>query len=241
MRIDLREIKTYVITTNPVRRAFVEAQLATVGMTAEYVEGVRCSPKIVGCGLSHLKALSRGPTLPILILEDDIAVSEDFRPIVDVPYNSTGPDPNAIYLGCSSWGSDGKRGVQFGTRAEPYHLKRYGKEWLRVFNMCSSHAILYFDEGFATAARRMIQKSILDGIPFDVGLANLQDIHGERWWVITPRKPFFYQSAKVGGAEDATRHSLLDIGGLVLDGDQSGEMNSARESRAESRAFSLET
>src|SRR5574339_528748 len=135
MRIDLREIKTYVITTNPVRRAFVEKQLASVGMTAEYVEGVRAHPKIVGCGLSHIKVLRQPFSLkPFLVLEDDVAVTEDFRPVIDI--FDLWP---LAYLGVSTWGIEGEKtivGIPNGTRAT-----RFDDDWLQIHNMLSGHAI----------------------------------------------------------------------------------------------------
>lgn len=204
MQIDLRKIPTFVITLgNPARFDFVSRQLNRAGIQPRFVQGIKCNPGIIGCALSHLRVLEIAPEPPFLVLEDDVAVSSDFTPIVNVPYDSCGASISGVYLGVSTWGSDGKRGVQNGTIAQ-----EHAPGWLRVFNMCSSHAILYLEQMYVDAAHRRIWQSILDETPFDVGLANLQSVDDERHHILTPEKPFFYQAACVGGHEEATRNPL---------------------------------
>ena len=61
-------------------------------------EGTRPSEKhYVGVAKSHMGCiLESRENLPTLIFEDDVAVTEDFNPIIEVP-----DDTDAIYLGTS--------------------------------------------------------------------------------------------------------------------------------------------
>lgn len=208
MRIDLREIPAYVISVNPVRAEHVKKQLAAVGITPTIVDGVRCSPAIIGCGLSHLAVLLYQITsVPFLVLEDDAAVTEDFQPVIDVPEVAHG-----AYLGVSTWGvAVGPNGVSKQAFTNSSRASEFDETWLRVHNMCSSHAILYTSENFVESAKSSHIECLTRGIAFDVGLARLQT----PLVMLTPIKPFFYQDARVGGNEADTRQPLTPTEVLV--------------------------
>lgn len=204
MHIDLTKIRTFVISGNPVRRDFIISQLAKTGITPEFVEGIKVDPGIIGCGLSHAKILSEKTPTPFLVLEDDCSVTEWFQPTMDIP-NYT----DCVYLGVSTWGVVPEAptvGTNFATTSTWFN-----ETFLRLKNMCSSHAILYTSSAFVQTAREAILRGILDGTPFDVELAKLQ----EKYLALTPRKPLFKQDARVGGHETATSSPLIPQASLV--------------------------
>lgn len=196
--VDLRKIPVFVITCDERRRVRIGSQLASVGITPTFIEGIKCSPGIIGCGLSHLKILSRHcSNMPFLVLEDDCALTEAFLSTIELPLEA-----DAIYLGVSNWGARAGQStaVHWGTRATCFDEK-----WLRIHNMCSTHAILYRGLDHLIDARRTITDHIFAGIPFDIGLALIQNEH----IVLTPNEPFFYQSAEFGGNQADTEHALI--------------------------------
>jgi hypothetical protein len=202
LNINLLEIPCYVITVNPRREAFVKGQLARVGITPTFVQGVKCQPGIVGCGLSHLRILREKHKPPFLVLEDDVAVTEDFRPIIELPNPSEEPCPGRVYLGISTWGirpTEYARGINHAAR-----VTRVNDEWLEVHNMLSGHAILYVSWSYVGILTEMVTDKLTHGIPFDIAFAEYQG-RGAAW---TPNRPFFYQSAEVGGNEADTRQPL---------------------------------
>ena len=59
MIIDLKKIPILLLNLeeDAERRRFVESQLAAFGLSANVIQGVGCQPSLVGCALSHLRAL----------------------------------------------------------------------------------------------------------------------------------------------------------------------------------------
>jgi len=136
---------------------------------------------VIGCGLSHLALLQKiKPTS--LILEDDIETTDQFKETLEVP-----EDCDAIYLGVSNHGY--VRRHPFGIRGVVLASK-YSEDYLRVFNMCSTHAILYTSERYINACIDIINKCLSDGVAFDVGLASIH----RHFNILTPHSPWFYQS-----------------------------------------------
>jgi hypothetical protein len=146
---------------------------------------------IVGCGMSHHRLLSSiKPNT--LILEDDIAKTDYANNIL--PAVPEGVD--AIYLGVSRYG--------FVNR--PFALEdtvlaaRYDQNYKKIYNMCSTHAILYLSQRYIDACSKIIQDCLDNNIPFDLGLATLHRYFN----ILTPNEPMFYQD----GQEWATNIAL---------------------------------
>ena len=201
-RIDLHEIPCFVINCKDhvEKRAFMERQLADLGMRFEIVRGVRADPGWIGVALSHLKVLRlTRAEVPFLVLEDDCLFNERFRSVWDVP-----AEADALYLGASefglktpgefSWGSQGK------VRWEPYD-----HTYLRVFNMLARHAVVYLSADYC---ERVIQSQIValtnHSLPYpgDIGCAMLHASHV----VLTPNDPICRQTNR-----DSTALSLREL------------------------------
>ena len=56
--IDLRKIPVLVLNMKEdvAKREFMEGQLKKLGYQCEFIEGIRCEPKSLGCALTHFKA-----------------------------------------------------------------------------------------------------------------------------------------------------------------------------------------
>lgn len=198
MLVDLRTIPVFVITCgSDDRRSHILAHMEHDGIHPEFIDGIKCNPGIIGCGLSHLKVLSSNPKTPFMVLEDDCATSAEFDRTIDVP-----TDVDAVYLGVSVWGA-----LKHQTTAVKWGAKstRFDARFLRLHNMCSSHAILYTAARHVKESSRIILDCILRGIPFDIGLALLQSEH----LVLTPNIPWYYQAARLGGNQDDTEKALI--------------------------------
>lgn len=145
--------------------------------------GVKHTHSVVGCGMSHLDILE--DTKPMtLILEDDIEVTPHFKESFKIPEGT-----DAVYLGVSDHGyikisPQGHRGAVLATQ--------YTNDYKRVFNMCSTHAILYTSERYIKAAREIISKCLASNVAFDLGLASIH----RHFNIITPNDPWFYQTGQ---------------------------------------------
>jgi len=162
----------------------VTGQLRGSGVTFKRFSGTPHAKGIIGCGMSHKALLSQIDPIT-LILEDDINITDDFT--LSYPY----PDEaDAIYLGVSKWGyiSPYATGIK-----DSVIFTDFSDEYLRVHNMCSTHAILYLSEKYITAAKEKIEECLKTSFPFDLGLAS---IHKD-FIILAPRVPLFYQESKV--------------------------------------------
>jgi hypothetical protein len=181
--LDLRAVPSLLLNLDSQvqRLASVKERLDLVGISFERFSGVLHSKGVVGCGMSHFSILSQ-ITPDTLVLEDDVVFTEDWNPILEIP-----DEADAIYLGASRWG----RLPLNPTRAfnDCVLASQYTSSWKRVFNMCSTHAILYLNEDFIKAASNIIETCLNENIPFDLGMAKIQ----KEFIVLTPNKPMVYQ------------------------------------------------
>jgi hypothetical protein len=190
IQIDLRQCQTKVISLpeDHARRGSVSALCESLGLSYELIDAIKCSPGHVGCGLSHLKALRAAEgQLPLLVLEDDIAVSEHYTPILTVP-----DDADAVWLGASIFGA-----VSIVNYVGFIHMQLADEaehDLLRVHNLLSTHAILYLTERFRRAAVNSITKCVVDlGRPPDCGLAMIESDFN----VYAVKEMRFYQAAEL--------------------------------------------
>jgi hypothetical protein len=127
----------------------------------------------MGVGLAQLNAMRQcQPSLPSLILEDDVDITPHFNPILDIPDNT-----DAVYLGVSTAGN-------------PFGIK-INQNYARIFNVLAAHAIIYISPTFLSAAMTASKECLIDKLaPFDIAMSNLLSSYN----VLTPIRPYFYQS-----------------------------------------------
>tara|TARA_Y100000310_G_scaffold333874_1_gene412335 strand:- start:296 stop:955 length:660 start_codon:yes stop_codon:yes gene_type:complete len=186
MKIDIRDVRCCWVNLDKDKdnAASMVKQFDEIGLknherlSARIVEPPSDTPKTIyhyrGCAQSHIDILdNENNELPLLILEDDAKITEDFNPIIEVP-----DDTDAVYLGTSH--GDGN-----------YIAMDIGNGFARIGKIFATHAILYLTDKY----RKVISETAKDFVykrntPFDLGCAWQQTRH----MVVAPHKPYFYQA-----------------------------------------------
>lgn len=185
MEIDIRQVKTYVISlkTEIQRRESMKNVLSDFS-NWEFVDALDVRGKFpywIGCGLSHRKTLETA-VYPCLVLEDDVERTKWYRNTIDLC------DDNICYLGLSLWGTKSGRseyqGIEFSKINEDISTVKY---------MTSGHAIYYPNKELAYKFYEGIYEQLfVQTRPFDELYARMQtevETH-------CLNKPLFYQNCK---------------------------------------------
>ena len=152
--------------------------------------GMRDSSVRRGCTLAHITALEKQDSTPFLILEDDCVLLKQLDTI-DPP-----EDADAIYLGISGWGRTS------GNSCEGINIGKTVGQFTRIYNMLSTHAILYLSKKYVHESIITCKKSYDADAYVDVALADtLQKNHN----VYALTHPMFYQSSSA----DITKNNLF--------------------------------
>jgi hypothetical protein len=167
--------------------------------------GIPQDSVFLGCFLSQLKALKLGRELnrPFVILEDDVCLNK-FEAELELP-----EDSQCVYLGISSWSlypSKDSNLAKLGGNITDY----IDPKICRIFNMLSSHSIMYIDMNYVDKLIRELESNLSgnsifsavenipmkyfgsDILPCDVIMANCQ--YYNRIYAL--RNPIFYQEGK---------------------------------------------
>lgn len=205
MYIDIRDFPVYYINidSQPERKDFAVNTLKGMGFTdINRVSGIEHHNPTVGCALSHLKVMSdKSISTPFLLVEDDIKYTGCDKFAYEVPNNV-----DSLFLGTSIWG----RFLNFNGQFVQY--KKVNQDIVRVYNMLSTHAIMYFNEYYREHLSRVAYHSayeIQDHL--DVGYAETQRYYN----VYSVNTPVFKQNThqSVG-----TSMPIIEMG---MDEDQS--------------------
>ena len=192
MKINLLDIPVYFINLDrdTDKRAYLEKTLKEVGFkNINRIDAIKGNPGIVGLSKSQNLALNQIPA-PFIVLEDDCDIKH-FVAEIEVP-----DDADAVYLGNSPWGRvDGYHGLMLrATKVENY------PEMYRIYNMLSSHAILYLTDDYVGMCRRTTKYcSDVSQVPMDVPFAEIQKYFN----VYAFNKPHFVQKRYAGAMSNA--------------------------------------
>lgn len=147
----------------------------------------------VGLSKSQLIALSRVPA-PFIVLEDD-ADPSSFKSVVEVP-----DDADALYLGTSQWALfQGHTGFYL-----KYKKIKGMPEILRIYNMLSSHAILYLSDEYVSMCKRTTKYCAEEyPMPMDVPFAMIQRFFN----VYVVNNPIFVQKDYEGKMSAAPKYT----------------------------------
>jgi GR25 family glycosyltransferase involved in LPS biosynthesis len=181
MRLSECDVRYINLDTALSNRIEMERQFGMLGMnkterisakTIPAPSGSKFDKHFVGCGQSHIDALQSGEA-PLLILEDDAQVTEDYREEIDIPHGA-----DAIYLG---WSTANKRMT----------VKNFSEHLVKVTGLAAAHAILYLSKRYKDFAEGAIKIAIYEEqVPLDVALAYFQ----KDFNVYAVRRPYFIQS-----------------------------------------------
>lgn len=203
MRINITEIPVFYINMakDTHKKDYIERQLKGKGFKdIRRIDAIEHKTNgRVGLSMSQLKALSQVPA-PFIVLEDD-ADPVYFEAFIDVPDNA-----HAVYLGTSQWG--------FMQSVSGFYLKYKPVENMphiyRIYNMLSSHAILYLDDEYVSMCRRTASYCAYEyPMPMDVPFAMMQRFFN----IYCLDRPMFIQKdydGKMSAAPKYTRNRLTD-------------------------------
>jgi len=189
----LNQYKTIVINLEEQKDRFENCKkiLNSINQPFERFNAIKHEQGIVGCGLSHLELFNK-ITPGTLVFEDDIELTSFEKRFEQIPENT-----DAIYLGVSRYGY---------VKGYPYSFpnsvltSQFNKDYKRIYNMCSLHAVIYLSKKYIDACRDITVKCLSNGIPFDLGVASIH----KNFQILTPNDPHFFQS----GQPHATNLSL---------------------------------
>ena len=140
---------------------------------------------LAGCALAQYNALYEVDP-PFIILEDD-ATPFDYDPIISIP-----DDTDALYLGISSWGRMNSHSGPF-VQWE-YYFKEVDINLLRVYNMLSTHAILYLNLEYISVCKKIAYHHHEINEHVDIGFTDIQKYYN----VYAFNQPLFYQTSSNG-------------------------------------------
>ena len=190
-----------------------------------HIEAVMHKPKYQGVTMAHTIALMKGldGKKPFLILEDDVDVDQlFFKGEVEKKLNEK---VDAIYLGISAWGKNKKMPILkkvleknekvvccnnkifFFKGAVANNLDDL---FFKIQDMFGAHAILYVNHEYVVKTLKICILAIGLNKPHDIFLPSLIKRHN----VIGLKNCWFYQNAKIGGQERATKIDFADVRSL---------------------------
>lgn len=168
MKIKLLDIPVYYINMakDTHKKEHIEKQLSDLGFkSVTRIDAVE--DKIngrVGLSKSQLLSLSQVPA-PFIVLEDD-ADPKFFVEEIEVPDNA-----DAVYLGNSQWGLQSSHAGFY----LKYKKVQGATNLVKIYNMLSSHAILYLTSEYVDMCKRTTKYCAEEyPMPMDVPFAMIQ-------------------------------------------------------------------
>lgn len=174
----IKEIKTYYINIDKdeEKRDSMEKMLSSLGFTNyERFSGIESE---FGCEKSHYKLLSQNPETPFIVLEDDCSLKTEVIEM-EIP-----DDIDMIYLGVSAFG-------YYNGNISTVAYKEISEEVSRVYNMLSTHAMLYLSKRYVKVVKHLANHcGNITSQVFDKAIAEIS----KYFEVYALNDPFFYQN-----------------------------------------------
>lgn len=167
MQIDIRDVPVYFINLDEQidRRKSTESVLDILGFNnVTRISGVTGFGKNRGNTIAHINAISaalESTSGPFAIFEDDIFIKNP-NTIIDVPDTA-----DALYLGISKWG------LYNGNGYKRISIEQHSKDLYRIYNMLSTHGILFFNRDFAKLLIKAYDFIVSTNEPVDKANAEL--------------------------------------------------------------------
>jgi len=203
MKINLKTIRYYFLTTGaqPLREKHMHDLLS--GLQYTKINPPMDVPRLISGAKGHIKMLEQGIEdqtdsdrfEPYIIMEDDVEYFDEERKNlseINVPDNA-----DIIYIGVSSCGVHATQDHM----VYCIYAKNYNYNFLRIYNMLGSHAIMICSKTGADAFIKAMEYSCKLNTYWDIPYARIQPFYN----VYCPKKPIFYQDRKYGGQEGPTK------------------------------------
>ena len=212
MRLNLQSVPVRVIhvPTRTDREESCRRLFTAAGFhDAQFFDAVPSSHRFASGALSFGRLYEQlavaEPFTPTLICEDDIWLTENYKPVIEFP-----DDADAVYLGlsyCSSPPDDDSYTPGIQSAAVPGF-----SDMVQLHNMLSTHAVLVCSRRFAlfgvracayTLGHLSANRNLVWDLAFSRRLADYN--------VYAYKNPLFFQDSRVGGNEAATKISFENI------------------------------
>lgn len=199
--IDIRDIPIYYINLDSdiEKKNKIENILLNAGFkNINRVSGLTGTTSVNGCARSHQNVLQNIKFQgPFLVLEDDVNITEDFNPKIEVPENS-----DAVYLGTTLAGRIS------GKTTHPPIARKENKDYYQIYNMLSAHAILYTSEDYVKFLSRVIKLAL----EFDTHQDIIRASSMKFFSVYAISKPMFFQDDDKGDVRIITKAEVDRLG-----------------------------
>jgi len=182
LKVDLREVSTYwaTIEKNVDRHAKMKSMFEEIGLTSStQINGPIANPYTVGIAETHITGIQG--QLPILMLEDDCAVTSHWKPVIEVPEGT-----DAVYLGTSWYGMLRGKSQYRGCISSVYD-----ESYIRPYNMLGMHAVLYLSDRYRNTVISLLEefKKNPGSSGCDECVASIMKYYN----ILAVKNPFFYQ------------------------------------------------
>jgi hypothetical protein len=173
----------------------MEKMLKEAGLQGECFIGV-CDRGAKSGASSWIKLLEsklEGDFRPFICLEDDCSATPWFRHDISLPEGADG-----LYLGISAYGLHPMTGLGY----PQVQMTPVNTEIVRIYNMLSTHAILFLSRSWAQNCLEGIRRALDTDLPgsWDIPISRSMG----KFNIYALKKPLFYQDAKMGGQEEPT-------------------------------------
>lgn len=179
----------------------MEKTLEVARLKSTKIVGPISNPYTIGVSIGHLEALKLSKGSPVLVLEDDARITQEY--FSDIYLSSNLLDSaDALYLGTSIFGRINNTTVIGSTKVN----KTECKDILKIDNMLSMHAILYLSSRYIQHTMDLLLEfcnNPIGGVD-DAIADSMKDYN-----VYALSSPIFYQND--GHSENATKTSLLNL------------------------------
>lgn len=198
MNLDLRKIPTIYINLEKDKEKNQNISRLLIDLGFENVIRLDAfsfpEKPLSGCAFSWYNALQVVEP-PFLILEDDCVV-KSFTPEIEIPNNS-----DAVYLGISSWG-------RMNSHSGPFvQYDKVSDSLLRIYNMLSTHAILYLSSEYTSVCTKVAKHWADLGDHLDIGFAEIQRYYN----VYAFDDPMFYQTSSNGTDQKLSSYPTIEL------------------------------
>ena len=190
MKIDLTKIPVYWINSDS---AIDRAENMNKLLTACRFENHQRFPaimhenKVIGCALSHIKALTEIKDEMFILMEDDIQSTNHLKMNIEIP-----DDFDAFYLGTSYWPNDLNRS-KLSLMSNSTQKTKISEDLYQISYMTALHSVLYRNNQYKIDASISINDYLRNpngNLHCDVAIAEIQ----KDYKIYAPSHPFFYQS-----------------------------------------------
>lgn len=193
MKIDLREIPVYFINLESRKDRFEKTKTLLQRLGFKFINQIVAETHInpvIGCALSHIKALDLIKEDRFLLVEDDIDFADEHY-ATENRFEIEVEDCDALYIGTSYRANEISRS-RASLMCNSTQKTNISDRLYKISYMTGLHAVLYMTDSYRMACKYAIIEYLGNkngNLHCDVAIAEIQ----KDWNVVALDKPIFYQ------------------------------------------------